>query len=171
MCIFRRFHPPFPPLYSIDYDDEAKEHTIVFSEDLPVVLFSTLKVDIIETATKTKVPLICLSLKDAKYTLIFSHGNATDCGAMYITYAMLALALKINVVGYDYTGYGASLSYGPFEPSETQTYRDIEAVYEWCLKTGLVKDPATQIILYGQSVGSGPSCYLSALKPVAGFYF
>jgi hypothetical protein len=41
---------------------------------------------------------------DAKFTLIYSHGNATDCGAMFIMYAMLAMTLKINVVGYDYTG-------------------------------------------------------------------
>lgn len=32
----------------------------------------------------------------------------------------------------------------------------------------LVKDHAKETILYGQSVGSGPSCYLASIKPVAG---
>lgn len=61
---------------------------------------------------------------ESKFTLIYSHGNATDCGAMFIMYAMLALTLKINVVGYDYTGYGSSIDSG-VKPTEKQTYKGI----------------------------------------------
>ena len=55
-------------------------------------------------------------------TIIYSHGNATDCGAMFIMYAMLALTLKVNVVGYDYTGYGSSYDSG-VPTTEKQTYK------------------------------------------------
>ncbi|XP_022145289.1 protein ABHD17B-like [Momordica charantia] len=62
-------------------------------------------------------------------------------------------------VWYDYSGYGASTG----KPSESNTYADIEAVYE-CLET---KYGASQedLILYGQSVGSGPTLHLAAKLP------
>ncbi|KAL8539984.1 hypothetical protein ACS0TY_001550 [Phlomoides rotata] len=61
--------------------------------------------------------------------------------------------------GYDYSGYGASTG----EPSEYDTYADIEAVYE-CLQTeyGISQE---DLILYGQSVGSGPTLHLAAQLP------
>ena len=34
---------------------------------------------------------------------------------------------SVNVVGYDYTGYGVSSGM----PTEKQTYHDIQAVYKW----------------------------------------
>uniref|UniRef100_A0A803QSD9 Uncharacterized protein n=1 Tax=Cannabis sativa TaxID=3483 RepID=A0A803QSD9_CANSA len=60
---------------------------------------------------------------------------------------------------YDYSGYGASTG----KPSESNTYSDIEAVYE-CLQTqyGVSQE---DLILYGQSVGSGPTLHLAAKLP------
>jgi pimeloyl-ACP methyl ester carboxylesterase len=172
-CLLFRFHPP-SPFYDITFDEETKKYSVAFSEDLPDVPFENLKATILETKTKTKVPVLCLTYPGAKYTIIYSHGNATDCGAMFVMYAMIALSLKVNVVGYDYTGYGASMK-NNIRPTEKQTYKDIETVYAWCMESGLVKDPALEIILYGQSVGSGPSTYLAARRPIAGginhYYF
>ena len=50
--------------------------------------------DMLETKNKTTVPIVCFRVKNAKYTIIYSHGNATDIGAMYIRYQLLALALR-----------------------------------------------------------------------------
>ena len=86
---------------------------------------------------------------------------------MFPMYAMMAEFLKVNIVGYDYTGYGASMEYGK-RPTEKQTYIDIETVYNYCVESKLVTDPAKELILYGQSVGSGPSCFLGPRKPIAG---
>jgi hypothetical protein len=44
----------------------------------------------------------------AKFTIVYSHGNAADCGSMWERYVCLAKVLKCNVLGYDYSGYGAS---------------------------------------------------------------
>lgn len=55
--------------------------------------------------------------------------------------------------------------------TEKQTYIDIETVYEYCLESKLVSDPSKEIILYGQSVGSDPSCFLAPRKPIAGIIF
>lgn len=49
------------------------------------------------------------------------------------------------------------------QPSESNTYADIEAVYE-CLETeyGVSQE---NVILYGQSVGSGPTLHLASKLP------
>jgi hypothetical protein len=71
----------------------------------------------------------------------------------------LSKLLKVNVMGYDYTGYGASAG---DMPSVGQTLSDITAVYEH-LVSGMGMPPSS-IILYGQSVGSGPTAYLGSLE-------
>ncbi|CAM9953284.1 unnamed protein product, partial [Ectocarpus fasciculatus] len=63
-------------------------------------------------------------------------------------------------------------------PTEARTYRDIEAVCAWARKNvlqegedGSGKNKGHGLILYGQSVGSGPTCYLASDKskgPFAG---
>jgi hypothetical protein len=90
-------------------------------------------------------------------TIIYSHGNATDIGAMFPIQVVLAHSLDCNVVVYDYSGYGESGGV----PMECNTYRDIKAVYDYVLDE-LVDGEPTNIILYGQSVGSGPCCHLAA---------
>lgn len=92
-------------------------------------------------------------------TLLFSHGNATDLGATFPMQVVLAHSLDVNVVVYDYSGYGESGGY----PSEASTYRDIEAVYDYVLDT-LAEGDSKRIVLYGQSVGSGPCCFLASKK-------
>lgn len=71
---------------------------------------------------------------------------------------MLAKNLKCNVLVYDYSGYGESGGI----PMEKNTYRDVKLVYEWVVKN--VTHHEHNVILYGQSVGSGPSCYLASRR-------
>ena len=89
-------------------------------------------------------------------TIIYSHGNATDIGAMFPLQAVIAHSLDCNVVMYDYSGFGESGGM----PLEENTYCDIDAVYNYTLEHVANKDPKS-IILYGQSVGGGPCCYLA----------
>ena len=92
-------------------------------------------------------------------TIIYSHGNATDIGAMFPMQVVLVHALNCHVVMYDYSGYGASGGV----PEEASTYADMDAIYKYVLEeSDLVDHDASRIILYGQSVGSGPCCYLAA---------
>ena len=88
-------------------------------------------------------------------TIIYSHGNATDLGAMYPLQAMLVQSLLCHVVSYDYSGYGESGGVA----MEANTYKDIKTVFDYTLKNVAGGD-ASNIVLYGQSVGSGPSCFL-----------
>ena len=93
-------------------------------------------------------------------TIIISHGNATDIGAMFPIQVVIAHSLDCDVVVYDYSGYGESGGI----PTECATYRDIEAVYEYTLENVTANQNPKNVILYGQSVGSGPCCYLIAQK-------
>lgn len=88
-------------------------------------------------------------------TIIYSHGNATDIGAMYPLQSILSHSLECNVISYDYSGYGESGGV----PMEANTYKDIEAVFKYTVES-LCGGDASKVILYGQSVGSGPCCYL-----------
>jgi abhydrolase domain-containing protein 17 len=93
-------------------------------------------------------------------TILISHGNATDNGAMFPIQVVLAHSLDCHVVVYDYSGYGESGGV----PTECATYRDMEAVWDYTVDQVATDRSGANVILYGQSVGSGPCCYLAA-KP------
>jgi len=102
-------------------------------------------------------------LTDRTKTIIYSHGNATDVGAMHFISSVLARSCNVNVVMYDYSGYGASGGI----PLEANTYRDIKMVYKYTVEQVAGGDESN-IVVYGQSVGSGPSCYIASKRKNVG---
>ena len=131
--------------------------------------------DTIITEVRTKhhkvIPIFVFLYPKANLTILFSHGNATDCGLVRSMAIDFAINLRVNVVIYDYTGYGTTTNNDGSVPSEIDTYADIEAVYEYILRAGTswgFTNPGNQLILVGQSLGSGPSIYLASKKPIAG---
>lgn len=71
--------------------------------------------------------------------------------------------MHVNAVVYEYTGFGES---NGKIPSEQSLYDDIETLYLYLTDNlGIDTD---NIILYGRSIGSGPSCYLAEKYQVAG---
>jgi pimeloyl-ACP methyl ester carboxylesterase len=109
------------------------------------------------SAGSHRIPAFFLLRRSAKITLLYSHGNAEDLGMMYRRMKDMARVLGVNVLAYDYSGYG--LSQPPCEPSERMCYRNIDAAYNYLIR--VMKIPHSRIILYGRSLGSGPSCYLA----------
>ena len=99
---------------------------------------------------------------DKTKTILYSHGNATDVGAMAGLQCLIAKNLKCHVLVYDYSGYGESGGV----PMEKNTYRDVKMAYEWVVNN--VTKHESNVILYGQSVGSGPSCYLASRRENVG---
>lgn len=75
----------------------------------------------------------------------------------------------MNVLCYEYTGYGLSesacRSRSKVQAGEKSMYADIRAAYDMLVKAGVVPD---NIILFGRSMGSGPSCELAARVQVGG---
>ncbi|KAG7359846.1 serine aminopeptidase, S33 [Nitzschia inconspicua] len=91
-------------------------------------------------------------------TILYSHANAEDLGSIYPWCKFLSKMLRVNLLAYDYTGYG--MAYDEGNPSEECCYADIRAAYDF-LRHDL-DVPAKNIVLYGRSLGSGPSCQLAA---------
>ncbi|MEM9217557.1 MAG: alpha/beta hydrolase [Cyanobacteria bacterium P01_F01_bin.150] len=94
-------------------------------------------------------------LAPVPYTILYSHGNAEDLGLIRPVLHMLQDA-GLSVFAYDYPGYGTSEG----TATERSAYRAIAAVYTYLTDT--LQVPADHIIVYGRSVGGGPSTYLAA---------
>jgi abhydrolase domain-containing protein 17 len=97
---------------------------------------------------------------DARFTILFSHGNAEDIGDNLPYFDMLHRA-GYAVFAYDYRGYGTSEG----TPTERGVYQDIEAAYEHL--TNQLHVPPSRIISHGRSVGSSAAIHLAASRPVA----
>lgn len=110
----------------------------------------------LNTATGSRIPAFYIERPNAQVTILFSHGNAEDLGMIYDWFNDLARVVRVNIMAYDYTGYGKSNG----SPCEENCYADIDAAYQYLLDVRRLQPE--QIVLYGRSLGSGPSCYLAA---------
>jgi fermentation-respiration switch protein FrsA (DUF1100 family) len=97
----------------------------------------------------------------AKFTILFSHGNAEDIGDIE-SFSHSFRDYGFNVLVYDYRGYGTSEG----TPTEEKAYEDINAAYDFL--TGQLKIPADQIIVHGRSLGGAVAVDLAARKTVKG---
>ncbi|XP_056270308.1 alpha/beta hydrolase domain-containing protein 17A [Pseudoliparis swirei] len=93
---------------------------------------------------------------NARFTVLFSHGNAVDLGQMSSFYIGLGTRINCNIFSYDYSGYGASTG----KPSEKNLYADIDAAWH-ALRSRYGISPEN-IILYGQSIGTVPTVDLAS---------
>ncbi|MCD9645376.1 hypothetical protein HAX54_034232 [Datura stramonium] len=147
------FFPP-EPSYQVDLDEGTQKLKL-----LGVPQSEKGEVSILQTKKGHYIFAVFVRNKGATMTLLYSHGNAADIGQMFQFFVELSDRLRVNVMGYDYAGYGRSNG----EPSEQNTYADIEAVYK-CLKE-IYEVKEEDIILYGQSIGSGPTLELATKLP------
>uniref|UniRef100_A0A1D1Y995 Abhydrolase domain-containing protein FAM108B1 n=1 Tax=Anthurium amnicola TaxID=1678845 RepID=A0A1D1Y995_9ARAE len=149
------FFPPDPPTYGLKNDGGQSGRLVATG----IPRDPSMDVLVLDTKGGNKIVAFYLRNPYARLTVLYSHGNAADLGQLYDLFVQLKINLRVNLMGYDYSGYGASTG----EPSEYNTYADIEAVYQ-CLETeyGISQE---DLILYGQSVGSGPTLHLAARLP------
>ncbi|KAH9742621.1 Hydrolase 4 domain-containing protein [Citrus sinensis] len=167
------FFPPNPPSYKLITDELTG---LLLLSPYP----HRENVEILKLPTRRGTEIVAMYIRHpmASSTLLYSHGNAADLGQMYELFIQLSIHLRVNLMGYvvevwstnspllevasaryDYSGYGQSTG----KPSEHNTYADIEAVYK-CLEESY-GTKQEDIILYGQSVGSGPTLDLAARLP------
>lgn len=97
----------------------------------------------------------------AKYTILFSHGNAENIGHG-LPFLRAMRDVGFSVLAYDYSGYGLSTG----RPSERAAYADIDAAYDYLTRTAGV--PPERIILHGRSLGGAVSADLASRRPVGG---
>jgi fermentation-respiration switch protein FrsA (DUF1100 family) len=147
------FFPPTPSSYQVVLDESTGKLRMTDVEPRE-------NVEVLKLPTRRNNEIVTLFVKHptATLTLLYSHGNAADLGQMHELFVELSVHLRINILGYDYSGYGASTG----KPSEPNTYADIEAAYKWLETYGIPED---KVVLYGQSVGSGPTVDLATRLP------
>nr|BAJ94043.1 predicted protein [Hordeum vulgare subsp. vulgare] len=146
------FFPPEPATYEVAAA-EGGGGALRMTGVLPD---ADVDVHALPTRAGTRVVAAFWRYPSARLTLLYSHGNAADLGQMLGLFMELRSHLRVNIMCYDYSGYGASTG----KPSVYNTYYDIEAVYD-CLKKEYGIGPE-ELILYGQSVGSGPTLHLAS---------
>jgi abhydrolase domain-containing protein 17 len=115
----------------------------------------------IAVGSTEKISAVYLPNPQAKYTLLYSHGNAGDLGDLRPTLDRLH-NWGFSILAYDYRGYGTSSG----QPGEQHAYQDADAAYVYL--TQELKVPPQRIIVYGQSVGGGSATELAMRYPVAG---
>ncbi|KAK9800316.1 hypothetical protein WJX73_000792 [Symbiochloris irregularis] len=154
------FFPPSPPTYKLEHHrDGAQElyiHSLLPGVSGPINGCRVLQLD---TRRSKSVVAAHIFRGKGRPTVLFSHGNAVDLGQMLPHCKALCSRLNCNMLCYDYSGYGMSYKQEGEKPSVSDTYADIDACYQWLLKEGTQPH---DIILYGQSVGSGPTVHLAA---------
>lgn len=107
------------------------------------------------------ITAIYLPNPSARFTLLFSHGNAEDLGADLPLLDMYRQA-GFAVFAYDYRGYGTSQG----KATEPGVYADAEAAY--AALTEQLRVPPAQIISMGRSLGSAAAIHIAATHPTAG---
>lgn len=92
--------------------------------------------------------------QETRRTVLFSHGNAGNIGDRLKSISIFR-DMGFNVVVYDYGGYGDSTG----TTSEKRCYADIRAV--WRYTRDVLDIPADEIVLFGRSLGAGPTTQLA----------
>eukprot|EP00796_Vickermania_ingenoplastis_P002123 gene2123-1299_t len=99
---------------------------------------------------------------EAKFLVIYAHPNAVDIGQVGVDLKKLSEASKVNVLAFEYTGYGLGLGRPP-PPSEEETYLNVSSAYFFA--RSVLKVPRSAIVLVGRSLGSAVVAYLAANLP------
>ncbi len=115
----------------------------------------------LRTSDGVKLHAWWIAAPGAAHTFLAFHGNASNIANRAATYYFLH-QLPVNVLAVEYRGYGKSEG----SPDEAGVYLDAEAGYEYLTKTRNI--PATEIISYGQSLGTAVAADVAAKNPVGG---
>jgi len=108
-----------------------------------------------------EISALYLENPEAKFTILYSHGNGEDLGNIRPFLEELR-DRGYAVFAYDYPGYGTSEG----RPSERGCFEAASAAFSYLV---ILRDvEPDSIILFGRSLGSGPSYFLASQKAVAG---
>jgi fermentation-respiration switch protein FrsA (DUF1100 family) len=89
-------------------------------------------------------------------TVLYHHGNASNIDGYWPRAAILYTALGVNVLVYDYPGYGRT----PGRPSEEGIYASARAALAYLRSDESGIDP-NRIFHYGFSLGGGPATQMA----------
>jgi abhydrolase domain-containing protein 17 len=107
-----------------------------------------------------RIAFIFLRNPQARFTLLYSHGSATDLGHLS---ELLDAHRKagFNVLAYDYPGIGQSDG----ALSEVACYEAVEDMFAWLRAQNIACE---SILIFGRSIGTGPALHLANREKTAG---
>jgi len=113
----------------------------------------------LETESEDQIAAVHIrrGLRGTDRVILYSHGNAEDLGQRLNYLDLMSQLCASDVLAYDYCGYGFSEG----TPTEETCYESIEAAYEYLLQ----HFPPNRIILFGRSIGTGPTVELAVRHP------
>jgi len=109
------------------------------------------------------IPCMWLPAPRAAGVILFCHGNAEDLGMCFPFVRHMRDQFKMNVLAVEYPGYG--LLHG-LPVSEAGLKETALTAFRFILDE--LKVAYEQVILFGRSIGSGPTVYLASRFPVGG---
>ena len=115
----------------------------------------------LNSGNEAKISAVYLPNPEARYTILFSHGNAEDIGYLRPTLESIR-DTGFAVLAYDYRGYGTSSG----APTEAGAYRDAEAAYDYLVND--LKIPAKRILAHGRSLGGAVAVDLASRRELGG---
>ncbi|GAU36560.1 hypothetical protein TSUD_277660 [Trifolium subterraneum] len=122
------FFPPQPPSYTVTVSETTTtgDNSPVTKLSIPEVPMKE-NVDVLKLKTRrgNEIAAVYVKYHRPTCTMLYSHGNAADLGQMFELFVELSNRLRINVMGYDYSGYGQStgkVSFLTFQPLSLSLY-------------------------------------------------
>ena len=144
----------------IDFDELIDPFPPLFNPETQITAFY-----VNSEIDSAKIPCIFIRSKPnekQKYVLLYSHGNGVDIGEMAGTLAIYAHEFQVDVVCYDYRGYGLADGWA----EEKYIHSDALSIFNFLKNQFSYKNE--DIILYGQSIGSVPTSKLASLEDSKG---
>jgi len=134
--------------------------TIVFDPPIPPRYGEPLKTDFLVTLSGSKIPIKYVQCNiDGRMrpTILYSHDSHEDLSDAHSVAERLSRRLNVNVLCYEYTGYGWSHNVRTALSPQTLC-NDILAVHEYVTKKLTV--PNSLLVLYGKGLGTALSITL-----------
>lgn len=106
------------------------------------------------------IPCLFLPYDDgAEKVILFFHGNAEDLGLAFDLLYLIGQRLQMHILAVEYPSYGL---YKDAEPTEQRFKEDALLIYDYLITVAGLRE--SDIILFGRSMGSGPSSYLASIR-------
>lgn len=91
------FFPPDPPTYDVSREEDGR---LVFSG---VTADKNMDCHLLETKNGNKIVATFWKHPFARFTLLYSHGNAADLGQMLELFIELRAHLRVNIMRYPFS--------------------------------------------------------------------